>query len=237
MNMILHNITNFTIKNGESELDDDPDLQASFAAELATVFEKFHDNWQKIYEEMEKLRERIINASQEPAYGLHRKKQMPFFRMFEREIFAEGRTAKAKDAAMVAEAPDSYGMRPEDRISHLVNLTQKAYLIVERELRLTSFWESIPARNKLKAELLKTMLAKEFLTLPGIVKNRAHIISRIMEIAEKNNDIILYAEGQAGLYISITAGTQNCCKYVGRQLFAGCCIHDGHGGTGIINKP
>jgi len=26
------------------------------------------------------------------------------------------------------------------------------------------------------------------------VKNRAHIISRIMEIAEKNNDIILYAE-------------------------------------------
>jgi hypothetical protein len=26
------------------------------------------------------------------------------------------------------------------------------------------------------------------------VKNRAHIISRIMEIAEKNNDTILYAE-------------------------------------------
>jgi type I restriction enzyme R subunit len=176
------------------ELDDDPDLQASFAAALAAVFEKFRDNWQKIYEELEKLRERIINASQEPTYGLHRKKQMPFFRMFEREIFAEGRATKAKDAAMVAEAPGSYGMSPEDRISHLVNLTQKTFLVVERELRLTGFWESIPARNKLKSELQKTMLAKEFLTLPGLVKNRAHIISRIMEIAEKNNDIILYAE-------------------------------------------
>ena len=176
------------------ELDDDPDLQASFAAALAEVFEKFRDNWQKIYEELEKLRERIINASQEPTYGLHRKKQMPLFRMFEREIFGESRAAKAAEAAMVAEAPGSYGMSPEDRISHLVNLTQKAYLIVERELRLTGFWESIPARNKLKAELQKTMLAKEFLTLPGLVKNRAHIISRIMEIAEKNNDIILYAE-------------------------------------------
>jgi type I restriction enzyme M protein len=33
-----------------------------------------------------------------------------------------------------------------------------------------------------------------FSKLPGLVKNRAHIISRIMEIAEKNNDTILYAE-------------------------------------------
>jgi hypothetical protein len=74
-------------------------------------------------------------------------------------------------------------------------LTQQVYLVVERELRLTGFWESIPARNKLKAELQKVLLSREFLRLPGIFENRAHIISRIMEIAEKNNDIILYAEG------------------------------------------
>ena len=65
---------------------------------------------------------------------------------------------------------------------------------MERELKLTGFWESIPARNKLKAELQNILLAQEFSNLPGVVKNRAHIISRIMEIAEKNNDIILYAE-------------------------------------------
>jgi type I restriction enzyme R subunit len=29
--------------------------------------------------------------------------------------------------------------------------------------------------------------------LPNVVKNRAQIISRVMEIAEKNNDRILYA--------------------------------------------
>ena len=81
----------------------------------------------------------------------------------------------------------------EDRISQLVDLTQKAFLAVERELRLTGFWESIPARNKLKADLQKILLAPEFNKLPGLVTNRAHIISRIMEIAEKNNDIILYA--------------------------------------------
>ena len=72
------------------ELDDDPDLQASFSAALAEIFQQFRDNWQKIYGELEKLRIRIINASKEPTYGLHRKKQMPFFRMFNKEIFGAG---------------------------------------------------------------------------------------------------------------------------------------------------
>jgi type I restriction enzyme R subunit len=176
------------------ELDDDPDLQASFAEALAKIFEDYRNNWKKIYEELEKLRERIINASKEPTYGLHRKKQMPLFRMFAREIFGKGMAATSKDLFQIAEEPASYGMSNEDKISHLVNLTQKAFLVVERELRLTGFWESIPARNKLKAELQKTLLSQEFANLPGVVEKRSHIISRIMEIAEKNNDIILYAE-------------------------------------------
>lgn len=79
----------------------------------------------------------------------------------------------------------------EDRISHLVALTQQLYAEVERELKLTGFWESIPARNKLKADLQKTLLQPEFSRLPGLVKERAHIISRIMEIAEKNYNINL----------------------------------------------
>jgi len=176
----------------EVELDDDPDLQASFAQALAKIFEDFRDNWMKIYEELEKLRQRIINAGKEPTYGLHRKKQMPLFRMFEREIFGEGMAAKATEPPGVAETPAPYSS--EDRISHLVDLTQKSFQAVERELKLTGFWESIPARNKLKEEIQIILLAPEFSKLPNIVKNRAHIISRIMEIAEKNNDIILYAE-------------------------------------------
>ena len=71
----------------------------------------------------------------------------------------------------------------------------KAHIVaVERELKLTGFWESIPARNKLRADLQKILLALEFSRLPNLVQNRAHIISRIMEIAKKNNETILYAE-------------------------------------------
>jgi type I restriction enzyme, R subunit len=156
------------------ELDDDPDLQASFAEALSKIFEDFRDNWNKIYEELEKLRRRIVHADKEPTYGLHRKKQMPFFRMLKKEIFG--------DTAL-----------DEDDISALVSLTQQLFEDVERELKLTGFWESIPARNKLRADIQRTLLQPEYAKLPGLVRNRAHIISRAMEIAEKNNDTILYA--------------------------------------------
>ena len=158
----------------EIVLDDDPDLQASFAEALAAILREFKDNWRKIYEELEKLRERIKNAAKEPTYGLHKKKQMPFFRMFKREVFGD------------TELNDG-------QIANIVSLTQQVFNVIECELKLTGFWESIPARNKLKAEIQKVLLSPQFVTLPGITQNRAHIISRCMELAEKNNDRILYA--------------------------------------------
>ena len=169
-----------------------PDLRASFAEALAVIFEQFRDNWNKIYEELEKLRTRIIDASNEPTYGLHRKKQMPFFRMFQRELF--GTDKPTVDQPQVAEEHAVHVIDDEDRISYLVDLTQKITLVVERELKLAGFWESIPARNKLKAEIQQILLAPEFAKVPDLRKNREHIISRVMEIAEKNNDIILFAD-------------------------------------------
>jgi type I restriction enzyme R subunit len=156
------------------ELNDDPDLQASFADALAAILAEFQENWNRVYEELEKLRARILNAAKEPTFGLHRKKQMPFFRSLKKEIYGEGEI-------------------DEDAISTLVTLTQQIFGEVERELKLTGFWESIPARNKLKAEIQRILLLDEFSTLPSIRQNRERIISRIMEIAEKNNDLILYA--------------------------------------------
>ena len=176
------------------ELDDDPDLQASFAEVLAKIFEQFRDNWNKIYEELEKLRIRIINAGKEPTYGLHRKKQMPFFRVLKRELLSIRDPEDAVGNAKVAEPSVRYGMDAEAQVSMLVSLTQQVFDVVHRELRLTGFWESIPARNKLKSDVQKVLLSSDFTALACLVKKRDHIISRIMEIAEKNNDIILYAE-------------------------------------------
>jgi type I restriction enzyme, R subunit len=99
---------------------------------------------------------------------------MPFFRMLKKEIFG--------DAEL-----------DEDGISSLVSLTQQVFGEVERELKLAGFWESIPARNKLRAGIQKTLLQPEFSKLPRLVQDRKHITSRIVEIGEKNHEIILYA--------------------------------------------
>lgn len=123
----------------------------------------------------------FYDEDNEPTYGLHKKKQMPFFRMFQAEL----------DEAM--EQHPAYAGKLDERISVLVNLTQQIYLVVERELKLTSFWESVPARNRLKAEIQRVLLSKAFCKLPTIIAKRDAIISRVMEIAEKNNDRILYA--------------------------------------------
>lgn len=133
-----------------------------------------------------------MNAGKEPTYGLHRKKQMPIYRMLKREIFGEQPVADP-NSSMVAEDTPLYGMKEEERISKLVALTQELYGEIERELKLTGFWESIPARNKLIADLQKAILQPEFSAMPGLVRNRKHVISRLMEIAEKNHDTILYA--------------------------------------------
>jgi type I restriction enzyme R subunit len=176
----------------EVDLQDDPDLSDSFARALQEILNQFQDNWEQIFQELEKLRTRIINARKEPTYGLHRKKEIPFFRMFRRELFGNDERGTAPSAQ--GEAAPPHAMSEEEQISHLVNLTRQVSTVVERELKLTGFWESTAARNKLKADIQKTLLAPEFAGLPNIVKNRAQIISRTMEIAEKNNDIILYAE-------------------------------------------
>lgn len=173
------------------ELDDDPELQASFSEALKLIFEEFANNWKKIHEELEKLRQRIIDASKEPTYGLHRKKEMPIFRMLKREIFGESSATDTSAAAVGAVAP--HGLSEDEKIGKLVTLTQHLYVEIERELKLTGFWESIPARNKLVADLQKVLLQPGFANLPKVVVNRKHIISRLIEIAEKNNDVIQYA--------------------------------------------
>ncbi len=45
-----------------------------------------------------------------------------------------------------------------------------------------------------KADIQKILLQPAYAGLPNLLLKRAQIISRVMDIAEKNNDVILYAE-------------------------------------------
>ena len=149
-------------------IDEDPELFASFAKALEEILKNFKGNWKVIYEELEKLREKIINKEKEETYGLDRKKQMPFFRIFKTELFDN------RDLS-------------EDEIARNVNLTQHIFNLVATEIKLIGFWDSTPAQLKLKAELQKMLLSLEFKDLPNIIAKRNEIISRIMELAKTNH--------------------------------------------------
>lgn len=149
-------------------IDEDPELFASFAKALEEILQNFKGNWKVIYEELEKLREKIKNREKEETYGLDRKKQMPFFRIFKAELFDNRELS-------------------EDEIARNVNLTQHIFNLITTEIKLTGFWDSTPAQLKLKAELQKMLLSPEFKDLPNIITKRNEIISRLMELAKTNH--------------------------------------------------
>ncbi len=159
-------------------ISEDPELYASFAEALAEILQNFKNNWDEIFRRLEELRQRIINKEKEPTYGLHRKKQMPFFRIFKKEFYGER-----------LELTD-------DEVSLLVALTQEVYEKVKLEIGSIGFWRNIPAQNKLKGEIVDILLSEDqglTKTITDIFRRRNEISSRIMELAKSNHDIILYA--------------------------------------------
>ena len=159
-------------------ISEDPELYASFAEALAEIFREFRNNWDEIYRRLEELRRKIMDKEKEPTYGLHRKKQMPFFRIFKKEFYSDK-----------AELND-------DEISILVSVTKEVYDKVKLEIGSIGFWRNVPAQNKLKGEIVDILLSEEqglTKTIPDIFKRRNEIASRLMELSKSNHDIILYA--------------------------------------------
>lgn len=159
-------------------VNEDPELYASFAEALAEILRKFKDNWDEIYRRLEELRKKIMDKEKEPTYGLHRKKQMPFFRIFKKEFY------------------DNKPDLSEDEITILVGVTKEVFDKTKLEIGAIGFWRNIPAQAKLKGEIVDILLSEEqglTKSIPGIFGKRNEIASRVMELAKSNHDIILYA--------------------------------------------
>lgn len=161
----------------EINILEDPELYASFAEALEKILEDFKNNWDKVYQELEKLRQKIRNLPPPPG-GLHRKKHMPFFRILSKEIYGK--------------AYEEGGLTDEE-LDNLVDLTREIFDAVCLEIRLVGFWQSLPARAKLKADIQGILMSERFHRLPNMTKIHNQIVSRMMELAEANSETILYA--------------------------------------------
>ncbi len=160
-------------------IKEDPELYASFAEALTAIFLEFKDNWNMIYLKLEELRKKIMDKEKEPTYGLHRKKQMPFFRVFKKEFY------------------DNKSELSDDEISILVGATKEVFDKVRLEIGTIGFWRNVPAQAKLKGEIVDILLSEEqglTKSIPTIFNKRSEISSRVMELAKTNHDIILYTD-------------------------------------------
>lgn len=139
------------------------------------ILRSFRDNWNEIYIRLEELRKKIKTYQNEDTYGLNRKIQMPFYRIFKKEIFGEKELG-------------------EDEIYTLVGLTKEIFEEVRREISLTGFWQRTAMQNNLRSKLQKVLIGQEFGKFLDIFSKYNQIITRVMEVAKRNNDTIIFSE-------------------------------------------
>lgn len=155
---------------------EDSELYASFAEKLEEILTKFKNNWALIRQKLEELRQEIIKARNEPTHGLHARKQMPIFRRLKDMFFNEGEL-------------------DEGQINLLVSLTISVFDLLETELKMIGFWDSPPARTRLKSEIQRILLNQEYWSkLPNLKQNYNAAITKVLEWAEANNDTIIYGK-------------------------------------------
>lgn len=160
----------------EVNADEDPTLYNTFSEQLEQIMLAFRENWNEAYRKLEELRQRIIKSENEDTHGLHRAKQMPFFRSYQAQFFGDAKLTDEQKAV-------------------LVDLTQDVSEILERELRLRGFWDRIPAQNKVKANLTELVLSPEYKNkLPDAFNKRQSFVSETLAIAKLKNETILYGK-------------------------------------------
>ena len=151
--------------------DEDPELFASFAKELERILQEFTGNWDAIWQQMEKLRQKLMAKEQEETHGLDRKRQMPIFRAIKAELFGDEAIS-------------------ETQIASLVNLTQLVFEKVQTESRQVGFWDAPAKQARLRGELQRILVGPDYVSFGPMWEKKASIISRIMEWARRNQKII-----------------------------------------------
>ena len=79
----------------------------------------------------------------------------------------------------------------EDEIAQNVDLTQNTFNLIQREIQSAGFWGSIPAQNRLKADLQQLFLSPRFHSYPNMMSKWRPLITRLMEWARENHDAIV----------------------------------------------
>ena len=142
-------------------IDEDPELYASFAEELSRILVAFKENWEEIYRLLEELRNRIKKAREEDTKGLNRKTQMPIYRKLHALIY------------------DKKENLNDDEVNYLIIWTKEIYGMLKIELALIGFWSNPASISRLRGEI-SNYIALECHAIPAAFKNRSEIAQEIL---------------------------------------------------------
>lgn len=158
-------------------MDEDPELYASFAEELRNILTAFKENWDEIYRLLEALRSKIKTAQQEDTKGLDRKRQMPIYRKLHAIIYNKKENLN------------------DDEVNNLVVWTKEIYGMLKVEISLVGFWGNTPSVNRLRGEI-SNFIASECSGIPEAFNNRVTIANEILAWAkdERITNAIIFAE-------------------------------------------
>ncbi|WP_372589480.1 type I restriction endonuclease subunit R [Fervidobacterium pennivorans subsp. shakshaketiis] len=133
------------VEHIEKHWEEDPELYERFSDRLKRLLEEYKENWDVLYDELEKLRGEMKKGREvEQTFGLDPKKEMPFFGLLKSEIFGK---------KPVSELTDS-------EIDFLVNTTKDIIEIISREAQNVDFWENAVKQKRLKSHITSQLLKK-----------------------------------------------------------------------------
>ena len=131
------------IEHIEKHQEEDPEFYERFSDKLKQIIEEYRENWERLAQELEGIREAIKKGREaEKTFGLDPKHEMPFFGLLKKEIYAK---KSIEDLS-------------NEEIENLVKLTEDIVEIIKKEIYVVDFWESYSKQKRLKSFLVAHLL-------------------------------------------------------------------------------
>jgi type I restriction enzyme R subunit len=153
--------------------DEDPAFYSSLSEKVENLIDQYQDQWEKLAEELEKLRTTAIEGRKQGEEGMSRE-ATTFFEHIANEAFENG------------EVPNR--AKPAMRV-----LMEAIVETLQNSIGSIDFWSNSDKQKKIRSEI------KTALTLTGIIElktNRERIAIEIMKLAKNRHDELL--KGVAG---------------------------------------
>lgn len=150
--------------------DDDPAFYRSLSQKVENLIDQYQDQWEKLAEELEKIRSEAITGRQQGEDGMSQE-ATTFYAHIANEAFANGEVPAAAKPKMKA-------------------LMEAVVETLQDTIGSIDFWNNSDKQKKTRSEI------KTALTLTGIAelkRNRERIAVEIMKLAKNRHDALLKA--------------------------------------------